>query len=71
MMKSLLSPPSCVLEALLGFANRKKVSAVRDRGNGDKQVIPVNITDVEKGRQPDIILEPKDIVIVPEKFFSF
>jgi polysaccharide export outer membrane protein len=53
------------------FANRKKFSVVRDRGNGDKQVIPVNITDVEKGRQPDIILEPKDIVIVPEKFFSF
>lgn len=52
------------------FANRKKVYILRDRGNGEKQKIPVNIKAIgESGA--DVILEPKDIVVVPEKFFSF
>ena len=53
------------------FANKKKVAVLRDRGNGEKQLIPVSIKALEKAKGSDIILEPKDIVIVPEKFFSF
>ena len=53
------------------FANKKKVTVLRDRGNGEKQLIPVSIKAVEKAKGSDILLEPKDIVIVPEKFFSF
>ncbi|MFN7139153.1 MAG: polysaccharide biosynthesis/export family protein [Limisphaerales bacterium] len=53
------------------FANRSKVYVLRDRGNGDKQRIPVSIKSLQGGRGSDVILEPKDIIVVPEKFFSF
>ena len=53
------------------FANRSKVCVLRDRGNGQKQKIPVSVKDIQKGKSNDVILEPKDIVVVPEKFFSF
>jgi len=53
------------------FANRKKIFVLRDRGNGEKQRIDVNIKDVNKAKQNDVILEPKDIIVVPERFFSF
>lgn len=53
------------------FANRKKVYILRDMGNGAKTKIPVNIRDIEKGIGSDIILKSKDIIKVPEKFFSF
>lgn len=53
------------------FANRSKVTVLRDRGNGQKQRIPVSVKDIQKGKGTDVILEPKDIVVVPEKFFSF
>jgi protein involved in polysaccharide export with SLBB domain len=53
------------------FANKSKVFVLRDRGNGAKQKIPVSIKEVQKGAGSDLILEPKDIVVVPEKFFSF
>lgn len=53
------------------FANRKRVYILRDLGNGAKQKIPVNIKDLERGSGSDIILKSKDIVKVPEKFFSF
>ena len=53
------------------FANRKKVYVLRDMGDGPKQRIPVNIKDVQAGKTPDVILQSKDIVVVPEKFFSW
>lgn len=53
------------------FANKGKVYVLRDRGNGAKQKIPVSVKSVQKGSISDLILEPKDIVVVPEKFFSF
>ena len=53
------------------FANLRKVYVVRDLGNGEKTQIPVNIRDVQKGKAPDVILQGKDIVVVPERFFSF
>ncbi len=53
------------------FANRNKVYVLRERGNGAKQKIPVSIKELQAGHGIDVILEPKDIVVVPEKFFSF
>lgn len=53
------------------FANRAKIFVLRDRGNGEKQRIDVNIKRVNKGASTDVVLEPKDIVVVPERFFSF
>jgi protein involved in polysaccharide export with SLBB domain len=53
------------------FANLRKVYVVRDLGNGEKAHIPLNIKDVQKGKAPDVILQGKDIVVVPERFFSF
>jgi protein involved in polysaccharide export with SLBB domain len=53
------------------FANRAKIFVLRDRGNGEKQRIDVNIKAVNKAKQNDVILEPKDIIVVPERFFSF
>ena len=53
------------------FANLRKVFVVRDLGNGEKAHIPINIKDIQKGKAPDVILQGKDIVVVPERFFSF
>lgn len=53
------------------FANLKKVYVLRDLGSGAKTRIPVNIKDVQRGRIPDVVLQANDIVVVPEKFFSF
>lgn len=53
------------------FANLRKCYVVRDLGNGEKVQIPVNIREVQKGQAPDVILQGKDIVVVPERFFSF
>jgi polysaccharide export outer membrane protein len=53
------------------FANRSKIFVLRDRGNGEKQRIDVNIKKINVGKSTDVILEPKDIIVVPERFFSF
>ena len=53
------------------FAKQSGVYILRDKGNGAKEKIPVNIKDLKKGIGSDIILRSKDIVVVPEKFFSF
>ena len=52
------------------FANPKKVYVVREIGNGEKAKIPVNINEVQEGKVPDIILQGRDIVVVPERFWS-
>jgi protein involved in polysaccharide export with SLBB domain len=52
------------------FSNTKKVYVVREVGGGQKVHIPVNIHNVQHGLEPDVELQSKDIVVVPEKFFS-
>ena len=52
------------------FSNTKKVYVVREVGGGQKVHIPVNIRNVQHGLEPDVELKSKDIVVVPEKFFS-
>jgi len=57
-----------------GFSRFAKLSGVyvlRDRGSGEKVKIPVNIKQLQAGQRADVILQGKDIVVVPEKFFSF
>jgi len=53
------------------FADRGGVYVLRDRGDGQKQRIPVSIKALQSGKTQDVILQPKDIIVVPEKFFSF
>jgi len=53
------------------FANLKKCTVVRDLGNGEKIQMPLNVKEIQRGLAPDIVLQGKDIVVVPESFFSF
>ncbi len=53
------------------FAAKKRVYVIRNMGNGEKVKHPINIKDVMKGEVPDIVLKGLDIIVVPEKFFSF
>lgn len=53
------------------WANRRRVYVLRDAGGGQKKQLPVDITYVQRGLQPDVVLEPNDIVVVPEKFWSW
>ncbi len=53
------------------FANKKKVYVVRSLGEGKTEKIPVDIRAVQKGKEPDIVLQGRDVVVVPEKWFSW
>ena len=53
------------------FADIKKVYVLRASPNGSKLKIPVNIDAIQHLRAPDLLLKKNDIVVVPEKFFSF
>jgi polysaccharide biosynthesis/export protein len=53
------------------FANTGNVHVLRAMPDGTKAKLPVSIKDVQKGRRPDVILQPNDIVVVPEKWFSW
>ena len=63
---------SAILRAggLNRYANMKKIYVVREIGNGEKAKIPVNLKEGQEGRVPDIILQGRDIVVVPESFWS-
>ena len=53
------------------FADLKGVYVLRASPDGTKIKIPVNVKAIQKGQAPDIPLQSNDIVVVPEKFFSF
>lgn len=53
------------------FAKRSGVYVLRETGNGAKQKIPIDVRELQAGIRSDIILKSKDIVVVPERFFSF
>ena len=53
------------------FADMKKVHVLRTMPDGTKRKIPDNIIEVQKGQRQDVILQTNDIVVVPEKWFSF
>ncbi|HEY1173776.1 MAG TPA: polysaccharide biosynthesis/export family protein [Verrucomicrobiae bacterium] len=53
------------------FAKKSGVYVLRNGGNGEKFRIPVSIKSVQSGKQPDVVLQSNDIIVVPESFFSF
>lgn len=53
------------------FAAKSKVHVLRSMPDGTKAKLPVSIDAVVKGRRPDVILQPNDIIVVPEKWFSW
>ncbi len=53
------------------FADLKRVYVLRASPDGTKVRIPVNIVAIQHGHEPDLPLTGGDILIVPEKFFSF
>ena len=68
-----LSVFAAVLDAggFARFADLKKVYVLRATPDGTKVRIPVNVNAIQHGRAPDILLQGNDILVVPEKFFSF
>jgi protein involved in polysaccharide export with SLBB domain len=53
------------------FAKESGVHILRPMPDGTKRKIDANVTEVKKGRKQDVVVLPNDIVVVPEKFFSF
>lgn len=53
------------------FANLKRVYVVREVGGGQRRQLPVDVVRVQQGLEPDVELQGRDIIVVPEKFFSF
>lgn len=53
------------------FAKESAVFVLRATPDGTKQKIPVNVSDIKRGHSPDLPLQSNDIIVVPEKFFSF
>lgn len=53
------------------FADKKKVYVLRASPDGTKVRIPINIFAIEHGHQPDLPLAGNDILIIPEKWFSW
>ena len=39
--------------------------------DGTKAKLPVDVKAIKAGKRPDVLLQSNDIIVVPEKFFSF
>lgn len=52
------------------YGNKKKVSVLRLQPNGSTQALPVNMKEVEQGKQQDLFLVPGDTVVVPGNVFK-
>lgn len=53
------------------FADQRKVHVLRALPDGTKAKLPVDISAIKGGQRPDVQLQSNDIVVVPEKFWSF
>jgi len=53
------------------FANLKRVYVIREVGGGQRRQLPVDVVRVQQGLEPDVELQGRDIIMVPERFFSF
>ena len=53
------------------YADIKKIYVLRQKRDGTKIKIQVDVEAIQHARIPDIPLKKNDQVIVPEKFFSF
>jgi protein involved in polysaccharide export with SLBB domain len=53
------------------FADQKGVYVLRALPDGTKAKLPVDISAIKKGQRPDVQLQSNDIIVVPEKWFSW
>ncbi len=53
------------------FADEKKVHVLRAMPDGTKTKLPVNVVAIQRGQIPDVVLQSNDIIVVPEKWFSW
>lgn len=53
------------------FANLKDTHVLRAMPDGTKAKLPVNVQAIQRGQVPDLVLQPNDIIVVPEKWFSW
>lgn len=53
------------------FANQRKVYVLRAMPDGTKVKLPVDVVAIQRGQHPDVPLQTNDIVVIPEKFWSF
>ncbi|MDR3406694.1 MAG: SLBB domain-containing protein [Chthoniobacter sp.] len=53
------------------FADQKAVYVLRALPDGTKAKLPVDINAIKRGQRPDVQLQSNDILVVPEKWFSW
>lgn len=53
------------------FADLKNTHVLRAMPDGTKAKLPVNVNAIQRGQVPDLVLQPNDIIVVPEKWFSW
>ncbi|MCE9609814.1 MAG: polysaccharide biosynthesis/export family protein [Chthoniobacter sp.] len=53
------------------FAKQRGIYVLRAVPNGEKVRLPVDVEEIKQGHKADVILQTGDIVVVPEKFWSF
>jgi polysaccharide export outer membrane protein len=58
-----------VAGGLSQFANRRNVELLRAGADHRAERIIVNLKGIESGKEPDIMLRPNDIIIVPRRIF--
>ena len=74
-MEETESHPISLLQAIAkagGVTDRaslKGVQILRPKPDGTQQVIQANLKRIRKGRDPDPVLQDRDVVIVSESFF--
>ena len=52
------------------YGNKKKINVLRLQPNGSTTALPINMKEVEQGKQQDIFLVPGDTVVVPGNIFK-
>jgi polysaccharide biosynthesis/export protein len=52
------------------YGNKKKIHVLRLQPNGATTAIPINMKEVELGKQQDVFLVPGDTVVVPGNLFK-
>ena len=55
------------------FSNQRKVKLTRDTGSGATQTMIIDVKEIiEKGRQDlDVVVQPDDFIVVPERMINF
>jgi protein involved in polysaccharide export with SLBB domain len=53
------------------FADESRVFVLRAVPDGSKVKLPVDVKSIKRGRRADVLLQSGDIVVVPERFWSW